>query len=334
MQARALLCDEQQSFSLEDVILPDPGPQHVLVKTHCSGVSIGTEFALIQNKISWGPYPLCTGYQGVGVVEQVGEQVEGFRVGDAVYFRDSKVMELTDGTKVSAVTGTHSSHALVDPKNTHGIALLPAGVTEEVASLYVMPAVGLYGVDMANPRMGETVAVFGVGMIGLGVVAACVTRGCVVVAIDLEENRLEVARKLGADHTISGGTQNVEAELRKLAPQGADVVFESTGIPACLDPAIALCKPLGKFVWQGNYGADPVSLHFLTPHGKRLQMFFPCDDGMAPCRRAVMRNMALGALKWEHCITHRVTPEESPALFDRINKGQAKDVIGAVIQWA
>jgi len=111
------------------------------------------------------------------------------------------------------------------------------------------------------------------------------------------------------------------------------VVFESTGLPECLDPAIAVCKPFGKFVWQGNYGEQPVSVHFLPAHGKRLQMFFPCDDGMAPCRRAVLKNMAMGALKWEECLTHRVTAEEAPALYERLNTGEANDVVGAVIRW-
>jgi threonine dehydrogenase-like Zn-dependent dehydrogenase len=121
--------------------------------------------------------------------------------------------------------------------------------------------------------------------------------------------------------------------LREIAPDGADVVFEATGIPACIDVAIALCKTSGKFVWQGNYGAAPVSMHFLPAHGKLLQMFFPCDDGHAPCRRAVFKHMAMGALKWEHTITHRVEAEDAPALYDRINKGEAKDVLGAVIHW-
>jgi len=334
VQAQALLCDEQQHFSLEPVVLPDPGPAQVLIETHFSGVSIGTEFALIRNKICWGPYPLCTGYQAVGRVAAVGEEVTGFQVGDTVYYRDNRQLARPDGTSISAVSGTHCSHAVVDPVTTHGIALLPAGVPEDVASLFVMPAVGLYGVDMANPRMGETVAVYGVGMIGLGVVAACSHRGCVVVAIDVQPNRLEIARRLGADHVLDAGSQSVEEELKKIAPEGADVVFESTGLPQCLDPAIALCKPFGKFVWQGNYGEAPVSVHFLPAHGKRLQMFFPCDDGMAPCRRAVLKNMSMGALKWEECVTHRVAAEEAPALYERINAGQAADVVGAVIQWA
>lgn len=334
MQAQALVCDAEQRFTLAEVTLPDPGPDHVLVRTRVSGVSIGTEFALIRNKLSWGPFPLCTGYMGVGVVEQMGQNVTGFAVGDRVYYRDNREgMALSDGQAVSPVTGVHCSHALINPATTHGLAHVPPGVDDEAASMFVMPAVGLFGVDMANPRMGEVVVVFGVGLVGLGVVAACRHRGCEVVAVDLSAQRLAVAQKMGADYLIDGSTQDVAAEVARIAPGGADVVFEATGIPAGIDLAIPLCRPFGKFVLQGNYGAAPISYHFLPPHGKRLTMFYPCDDGLAPCRRAVLKNMASGALPWQHVITHRVSAAGAPALYDAINRG-AEEVLGAVIRWS
>jgi 2-desacetyl-2-hydroxyethyl bacteriochlorophyllide A dehydrogenase len=333
MLAQALICDKKQRFSLEEVSLPEPAPDQVAIRTHYSGVSIGTEFALIRGKLSWGPYPLCTGYQGTGVIEALGAQVEGLAVGDKVYFRGNDAMALAGGTPVSCVSGTHCSHVVTRPHTTHGVAKVVPGAAMDVAALFVMPAVGLYGVDMANPRMGDTVVVHGVGQIGLGVVAACAHRGCTVIAVDLVERRLEVARQLGADHLINGSTQEVAAAVKALAPAGADIVFECTGLPQCIDPAIALCRTHGKFVWQGNYGAAPLSLHFLPPHGRRLQMFFPCDDGLQPCRRAVVKNMALGALRWENCITHRVTAAEAPALFERINVGTDPEIVGAVIGW-
>ena len=133
--------------------------------------------------------------------------------------------------------------------------------------------------------------------------AACSHRGCIVVAIDLEQNRLEVAEKLGADYLINGSTRNVVEELHKIAPEGADVVFESTGVPACVDPAIELCKPHGKFVYQGHYGTGPLSYRFAPPHGKRLTMFYPCDDGFEPCRRAVLKehgNRCLSVAPHDH----------------------------------
>ncbi len=336
MHAKALVSDENQNFSYADVTLSDPGPEHILIRALYSGVSIGTEFALIRNKIStWGQYPICTGYQGVGIVEHVGEEVDTFKVGDKIYYRDNREgMYLSDGQEVSAAAGVHCSAAIVNPQTTHGLELLPEGIPEDAASLFVMPAVGLNGVDTANPRMGDVVAVYGAGLVGLGVMAACSHRGCVVVAVDLAQNRLEVAQKLGADHLINGSTQNVVEELQKIAPEGADVVFESTGVPACVDPAIELCKRHGKFVYQGHYGTEPLSYQFAPPHGKRLTMFYPCDDGFEPCRRAVLKNMATGVLPWHHTITHRVESEESPAFYDAINKDDAKDVVGAVIRWS
>lgn len=334
MRTKALICDERQDFSIEDVDLPDRSPERMVVRMLYSGVSIGTEFALIRHKLSWGPYPICTGYQGVGVVEEAGEKVDGFKVGDKVYFRDNSSMRLPDGSPISPLAGTHCAHATIDPKTSHGVALVPEGVRDDAASLFVMPAVGLNGVDMANPRMGQTVVVHGVGAIGIGVVAACAHRGCVVIAVDLNEKRLAAAREFGADYAINGSNRNVEEAVRGIAPDLADVVFESTGIPECVDPAVALCKLRGKFVWMGNYGEKPISMRFLQPHGKQISMHFPSNDGLAPCRRAVLKNMAMGALRWERTITHRVEPDEAPGLFDRINKNRADDVIGAVIHWS
>jgi threonine dehydrogenase-like Zn-dependent dehydrogenase len=73
-------------------------------------------------------------------------------------------------------------------------------------------------------------------------------------------------------------------------------------------------------------------VNLLAPHGRRLQMFFPCDDGWQPCRRAVVKNMAMGALKWEKTITHRIDCTEAPALFARINQGD-REIIGTDIRW-
>ena len=69
MRAKALICEERQTFSYTDVILPDTGP----------------------------PYPICAGYQGVGIIEEVGEQVDRFKVGDKVYYRDNHRIKLSDG---------------------------------------------------------------------------------------------------------------------------------------------------------------------------------------------------------------------------------------------
>jgi threonine dehydrogenase-like Zn-dependent dehydrogenase len=270
---------------------------------------------------------------GTGTVAAVGAAIDDFEVGDQVYFRGNDAMTRADGTAVSPVSGAHCSHIVTRPHTTHGVDHLLPGAAPDVACMFVIPAVGLYGVDMANPRMGETVVVNGVGLVGLGVVAACAHRGCVVIAVDMNDKRLAMARTLGADAAINGTSGDVAEEVKRVAPDGADVVFECTGIPQCIGPAIELCRPHGSFVWQGNYGTEPVSMSFLPPHGRRLKMFFPCDDGLQPCRRAVVKNMAMGALPWEHCITHRIPFTEGPAMFQRINEGTDQDIVGVVIDW-
>jgi len=334
MQARALVCRAEQTFEMADVVLPEAGDEDIVVRTTFSGISVGTGLALARNKVSWGPFPISLGYQAVGVVEHVGKAIDGIAAGRKVYYRNLKAMSLADGTPVTPTCGTHCSMAVVAASATHGPAVLPEGVDEAAASLFVMPAVGLHGVDMANPRAGQTVVVFGVGLIGLGVVAACVHRGCDVIAIDLNDRRLEMACQFGAGVTIRGDVDDLTGAVGAVAPTGADVVFECTGAPECITPAANLTRLYGTFVYQGNYGARPIAWDFIGKHGLQLTTLFPCDDGYGPCRRAVLRNMASGALPWERTLTHRVPPTEAAAFYERLNGGDDADVLGAVIQWS
>ena len=80
MESKALIATEAQTFSLEKFPVPDLGPSQILVESLYSGVSVGTEFAVIQGKLDWGPFPVCTGYQGVGLVQAVGDEVTKFKV--------------------------------------------------------------------------------------------------------------------------------------------------------------------------------------------------------------------------------------------------------------
>ena len=225
------------------------------------------------------------------------------------------------------------SHIITTVGDTHGAGLLPDHAPMEEASMFVMPAVGYFGVDMSEPKLQDTVVVYGCGLIGQGVIAACSLRGCKVIAIDVQDKQLKLAKMMGADVLIHAGQTDALTELHKSCPEGADVVFECTGIGALVDTALTLCKRDGKFIWQGNYGQTPISFQFLVPHGKRLKTFFPCDDGYLPFRHAVIKHMTQGVLPWDKMITHRIKADQSPALYDRINKGD-KDVIGVTINWS
>ena len=203
----------------------------------------------------------------------------------------------------------------------------------DAAAMFVMPAVGLHGVDMANPRMGTKVVVYGVGLIGLGVVAACVHRGCEVIAVDVNAQALEMARAFGANSPEQPRMRCGRGGRPHRAGRGGYGVrsHRPARLPECGDCAVPTVRHV-RMAGQLRCCAclDPLP----SPHGKQLNMVFPCDDGHVPCRRAVLRNMASGALKWEQTITHRTPWEEAPDLFTHINRGEAKDVLGAVIHWS
>lgn len=332
MSVQALIATRERRFALETFPAPDLAPDQVRIQTLYSGVSVGTEFMVIQGLLDWGPFPVCTGYQATGRVVETGAAADRFQVGDIVYYRSNFAEFVWGGQTVNSCSGTHASMAVV-PQHSE-IELLPEGVSPATGSMFVMPAVGYNAVNMANIRMNDLVAIQGLGLIGTGAMLAARLRGAVVVGIELDETRMALARTLGIDHIIDGRRENVVAALHALQPGGADVVFEATGMPRNLDSAFGLCRTFGKFVYLGNLGSAPVSFNFMVPHQKQLTAFFPCNDGLKPCRDAVMRNIASGSLPWAKTISHTVDAADAPELYRAIDTKSLPALTGAVIKWS
>lgn len=337
MSGFALVGREDGRFALEEIVTAPIGLTDVGVRTSRSGVSIGTEFAALTGKLDYGPFPITTGYMGVGIIERIGAEVSGFSIGDRIYYGQNNELRTRAGDeKITCASGVHASVAVLDPLGAGmGGALVPDGVPDDVASMFVIPAVGLLGVDMAEVNVGANVVVIGAGMVGLSVVAAASARGAKVISVDLRQHPLEIARRLGAKHVINASTSDFDAEVRRLVGQaGADFVFEATGHPSLIDPAIDLCRPHGCFVWQGNYGKGQVSFEFLHAHERRIRMVFPCGDGGRPFEEAVMTSLAHKWLSWEETITHRIDAADAPALYEKIRADGAGDILGATIRWS
>lgn len=331
MSIQALIATQDRRFTLHEFPNRALRPDEVRVKTLYSGVSIGTEFMVFQGRLDWGPFPVCTGYQATGEVVETGADVHRFDTGDIVYFRRNFVEFTLDGQAVNSCSGTHASEALV-PQDQE-IELLPTGVSPRDGSMFVMPAVGYNAVNMAGVQMDDLVVMQGLGLIGTGAMLAARLRGAVVIGVELDETRMGLARDLGIDHLIDAREADVVQEVLKFQRGGGDVVFEATGLPSCLDAAFSLCRRFGKFVYLGNLGSAPVSFNFSVPHVKQLTTFFPCNDGLQPCREAVLRNMATGALPWGRTISHVVAPDVAPELYAAIDAKAAPELTGAVIHW-
>ena len=123
MKSRALICTDQQQFSLEEFEIPALAPTDLLIRCIYSGVSVGTEFAVFRQKLNYGPFPVCTGYQAVGIVEDIGADVTDFKIGDKVYYRRNFIPMQHSGQPLTVCSGTHASYALMP--DTADVEVLP-----------------------------------------------------------------------------------------------------------------------------------------------------------------------------------------------------------------
>ncbi len=332
MKMQAVYVTEDRKFHVGEFPLRAPRGDEVLIRTHYSGISVGTEFTAVRGTRHYGAYPFVLGYQGTGIIAGRGPDVQRFKEGDAVYFRSSVLDLFLGSARVANRSGTWASHVIHSEKQR--VEPLPAGVDGATGAMFVMPAVGLNAVDMAGIRMGDYVAMQGVGLIGLGTLAASFLRGARPIAIDMAPNRLALAREFGAVATINPATEDVRARVLELTDgRGADVSIEGTGVRSLIDQAIALTRQEGKFIFLAVYGEAPLELLYMPAHHRRIQAFFPCDDGQEPCREAVLHQMALGALPWHKTISHRIPVDAMPDFCARVLAGKAPDLLGAVIDW-
>lgn len=315
---------------LQRVELPDTlEPDEIRARTFCSGVSIGTERLLWEGRLDYAKFPQVIGYQAIGVVEEVGENITDLQVGQKILWRTNRFA----GEQVFPVSGCHASRTVTTRAQ---VTPAPDGLDEVQGSLFVLPCVGFHGVDMAGVHYGDLVAVQGLGMVGLAVVAAARLRGARIVGIDVKPERLAAAKVMGADWLVNPRETNPVEAVQGIQQAGADVVFEATGFGQLLDSAFALARVHGKFVFQGNYGGDkPISYMFIPPHGKQLTCYYPCNDGLQPCRRAVTQLMARGAIDLGPSISHVVRPAEAVRIYEELvaGEGAATDALGVVIDW-
>ncbi len=128
----------------------------------------------VMNKLD---QPIGLGYCNVGKVIAIGDGVDGFKIGDRV-----------------ASNGQHAEFVCV-PKNL--VTLIPDSVTDKEATFTVIGSIGLQGIRLLNPTLGEVVVVFGLGLIGLITVQLLVANGCSVIGVDIDDNKLELAKEWG-----------------------------------------------------------------------------------------------------------------------------------------
>jgi predicted dehydrogenase/threonine dehydrogenase-like Zn-dependent dehydrogenase len=351
---------------LAEVASPSAGRGQILVHSSCSLVSLGTEKMLIDfGKSGWiakarsqpdkvkqvlqkiktdglwatldavkakldTPIPL--GYCNVGIVHQVAPD-SPFRIGDRV-----------------ASNGPHAEQFAV---STNLAAKIPAAVSDEEAAFTVVGAIGLQGIRLLQPTLGEKVVVFGLGLIGLLAVQMLRANGCHVLGIDFDEKKLELAHKFGA-HTchLAQGQDPVQVAEQWTQGIGVDgvLITASTKSDELIHQAATMCRQRGKIVLVGVVGLNLQRADF---YEKELSFQVSCSYG--PGRydplyekqgldypigfvrwteqrnfEAVLQLMAQGLLDVKPLITHRY-------IFDQALEGygaiQSPGAMGIVLQY-
>ena len=349
------------SATVEDVPAPLLSAGMVLVRTAASVVSAGTERTSVEfgkksllakarsrpdfvKKVldkaftdgaltAWDAartrleQPQALGYSSAGVVIALGDGAEGFRVGD----------------RVACAGGGYASHAEIVRVPTNLVAPVPDGVALEHAAFATVGAIGLHGLRLAEPELGETVAVVGLGLIGLLAVQMAKAAGCKVVGIDVDPGRVELARVLGADAALLGGDV-ADAVRAFTGSRGVDaaVVAAAASSSDSVVLAAELCRDRGRVVVIGAVGMDlprpllyekELSLRVSRSYGPgRYDPLYEeagVDYPVGYVRWTENRNLSAfldmvdtGKVKVEPLITHRVPIAEGERAYQVITGGE------------
>jgi L-iditol 2-dehydrogenase len=328
---QALLLTEYMHLEMTSMPEPSIGPDDVLVKVRACGIC-GSDVHGLDGSTGRRIPPLVMGHEASGVVAQVGAAVTDLRVGERVTF-DSTIycgrcfycaagqVNLCDNREVLGVSpGTYRRHGAFAewvsvPRRI--VYRLPDTVGFEQAAMIEAVSVAVHAVGLIPVQPGETAAVVGSGMIGLLAIQAARAAGCGrVVAIDVDEGRLQLARQLGACEALNSRSVNpVEAVRELTGGRGADVVLECLGAAETVRTAIACARKGGMVALVGNL-APEVQMPLQDVVTRQIRLQGSCaSSGEYP---AVIELMSQGAIRVDPLISAAAPLSEGPAWFQRL----------------
>jgi S-(hydroxymethyl)glutathione dehydrogenase / alcohol dehydrogenase len=268
----AILVEQNAPLEVSEIALPDELDYgQVRVRLAWSGIC-GAQLNEIQGAKGPDRYlPHLLGHEGSGVVEAIGPGVSTVAEGDRVvlHWRPSAGIQCSppsydwDGRTVNAGWVTTFNQAAVVSENR--VTPIPESFDMRLAPLLGCAVTTGLGVisNEARVGIGESVVVVGVGGVGLTVVqAAAMASANPVVAVDVHANKLKLASRLGATHAVLSGDDLHERVLEVVGESGADVVVETTGIPALIESAYELAGPQGRTILVG-----------VPPKGKNVRIY-------------------------------------------------------------
>lgn len=332
---KALLLTEYKHLEVTEMPEPELGANDVLISVKACGIC-GSDIHGYDGSSGRRIPPLVMGHEAAGVVARVGDNVQQVSVGDRVTF-DSTVycgechfcrrgdINLCDQRRVLGVScgdyrqhGAFAEYVLVPQ---HICYQLPENLAFEHAAMIEAVSIAVHAANRTPVTLGDTAVVVGSGMIGLLTIQAIRLAGCArVIAVDLDDDRLEIARQLGADETLNAGSCDVPAEVARLTGgRGADVVLEVVGATPTVKTAIESARKGGSVTLVGNL-APQVEVPLQSIVTRELSLFGTCGSkGEYP---ACIELLQRGAIQVEPLITAKTTLEDAPGWFDRLYAGE------------
>ena len=322
---------------------PDPGPNEGLVRLRASGVCGSDMHAFSEGGIAGtdAAYPCVLGHEPSGEVAAVGPGVTDLSPGAMVAVEPFIVRAECEFTRTGRqnlalanefmgreIPGALREYAVLPRRN---LMLMPDGMTFGDAAFVEPLAVLLHSYELAELRMGESVAVMGTGPIGLVAVALAKVAGAsVIVAADRIEHRLQRARKLGADVTVNIDRESPVDAVMDLTGCGAHVVIDAAGKSESINNAIACLRPGGRIVIVGIPSDPAVPLNMWTALDREARIHVQKrsngndHDALDLLKRGLVRS--------EDIISHRFPLEQGQEAFETM-AGYREGVIKPLIEW-
>lgn len=265
---KALVLEQYNKLVFKDQ--PDPGftENEVLVKVKACGIC-GSDVHGMDGSSGRRNPPLIMGHEAAGIIDKVGGNVTKFKPGDRVTFDSTEYKlddwytlkgkyNLSDDRKVLGVApvdykrnGAFAEFVVVPE---HILYKLPDKVSFEQAAMVEPVAVATHAIELTSIGMRDSVLVVGTGMIGLFLIQVLkLSNAGKIIAIDLDEQKLALAQKFGADHALNSKDPNLSEQILDLTNgRGADVAFEAVGIDATVSMAIDNVRKGGSVTLVGN----------------------------------------------------------------------------------
>ena len=326
---KAAVFVEPGRIVLDDKRIPGVGPLDALIKVSTTTIC-GTDIHILK-----GEYPvargLTVGHEPVGVIHKLGSAVQGYSEGQRVIAGAitpsgwSNACQCGYGSQDGAGTahgwkplggwkfgntidGCQAEYVLVPDAMANLAAVSDELSDEQVLMCPDIMSTGFSGAERAGIRIGDTVAVFAQGPIGLCATAGAKLSGATtVIGVDRLANRLEIARRMGADHAIdSSRTDPVEEIMRLTDGRGVDVAIEALGTQATFEACLRALRPGGTLSSLGVYSTDlviPLSA-FAAGLGDHQIVTTLCPGGKERMRR-LMSVIQSGRLDLSPMVTHR-----------------------------